>query len=361
MDLKKFLSPLDISYLRRTIGQPQDNWFQNIYLYITWKCQLACRCCYLGEERLKRATTMPLDQIFTSLRIWRELGGKKLCFIGGEPTLHPQFEEAAQYAHNLGYEKVTIDTNGLRSALDKLNNFNCSNFTCIQISLDGASPETHDKIRGEGTFKIVMNTIKELCKKGFDVRIICTVNKVNMEECLNILPLADEFGVTLVKYHIFSGIGKGKKETKWVLNPYEWIEFIRTLSEQKGKYRAKIQYQPAYTLKRKEYRYLAEGYEGCIGRKLERASIFPDGRVYVCSYLFDTDLNFATEVNREIRINRKFSELDLFIERDDECNNCEFSKTCSGGCPAEKIVTGSLPCKSYPDVFPICRLWKSTV
>lgn len=356
----RILSAQDLSDLKATIGQMHKSWFRNVYPYITEKCQLRCDQCYLGE-RLERAATMSLDQALTNLRIWRDLGGTKICFLGGEPTLYPQFEEAVRYANRLGYEKVVLDTNGLQLALDKLGNLDCSDFTYIQISLDGASPETNDRIRGEGTWRVVVNTTKELCKKGFDVRIICTVSKANIRDCLNILPIADDLGVTLVKYHIFSGIGKGREKTQWLLNPYEWIEFIDALLEQRGRYRAKIQYQPSYAREEVGYRYLSEGYEGCIGRKLDRVSIFPDGKVYVCSYLFDTDLNFASVVNGQVRIKKGFNELDLFVGQDDECSHCKFNEICAGGCPAEKIITGSLPCKRYDGIFPICRLWKSTV
>jgi len=358
LKVKNALNAQDFSYLKKTIGQRKCSWFQNVYLYITEKCQLRCGYCYLGE-RLKRASTMPINQIRDNLIIWKELGGRKICFLGGEPTLHPQFEEAVRYANTLGYEKVIVNTNGLQPALNKLKNFDPSDFSYIQISLDGVSPYTHDKIRGKGTSRIVLNTIKELCKKGFDVRIICTVNRLNIKGCLNILPVADNIGVSLVKYHIFSGIGNGKKNIQWLLNPYEWIEFTETLLKQKGKYETKIQYQPAYAKKETINRYLNEGYEGCLGRKLDRVSIFPDGNVYMCSYLFDTDLNFAKIVNGQIQLNRGFSELNLFSQ--DECKCCKFNKICLGGCPAEKVVTGLLPCNAYSDVFPICRLWKSTV
>lgn len=354
------LNTEDFSCLTATIGHMQESWFQNVYPYITEECQLHCSHCYLGN-RLERAAEMSLDQIFVNLEIWKALGGRKLCFLGGEPTLHPQFEEAVRYANRLGYEKVLLDTNGLSIASRKLGNLDCIDLTYIQVSLDGASSRTHDRIRSKGTFKIVIDTIRELCERGFDTRIICTVNKANIRDCLGILSIADDLGVSLVKYHIFSGIGRGRKRNQWVLNPYEWTEFVNVLLEQKGKYRAKILYQPAYAGKELGYQYLREGYRGCIGRNLDRASIFPDGKAYVCSYLFDTDLNFSNVENGQVRIEKRFNELNLFVSQDDTCNSCQFNEICAGGCPAEKIVTGSLPCKRYPGIFPVCRLWKSTV
>lgn len=33
---------------------------------------------------------------------------------------------------------------------------------------------------------------------------------------------------------------------------------------------------------------------------------------------------------------------------------------CLGGCPAEEIVMGASSCATYPDIVPVCRLWKSS-
>lgn len=359
--MKQIITPKDFTYLKEIIKTPPENWFQNIYLYITEKCQLRCKHCYLGK-RLKRGATMPKDKVFDNLMIWKKLGGKKLCFLGGEPTLHPQFEEVVRYANKLNYEKITLDTNGLQVALNKISNLNPSDFSYIQISLDGGSPNTNDKIRGNGSFNATLNTIKELCKKKFDIRIICTVNKCNLKDCLNILSFADQYGVSLVKYHIFSGIGTGRKNNNWVLKSNEWKRFINTLLKQKGKYKTGIQYQAAYSGKEREKLYFRQGYRGCIGRNLDRVSIFPDGKVYICSYLFDTDLNFADIKNNKLQIKRgKFNELELFFSVLKKCDNCKFNNVCFGGCPAEKIVTGFYPCNKHRNTYPICRLWKSEI
>lgn len=79
----------------------------------------------------------------------------------------------------------------------------------MQVSLDGGSPATHDQFRGEGTFAQALATTSELTTRGFDTRIICTVNQANREDALNLLEIADDLGVSLVKFHVFSTIGTG--------------------------------------------------------------------------------------------------------------------------------------------------------
>lgn len=334
--------------------------FRNVYVYITEQCQLRCKHCYMGD-RLERATVMPAEDVYDTLRTWRQLGGSKLTLLGGEPTLHPNFKQFVEYANGLGYEKVIVTTNGLKPAFRKLSDMNSSDFAYIQISLDGGSAESHNSIRGRNTFEISWQTIQDLCARGFDTRIICTVNKANIEDCLDLLPMADEAGVTLVKYHVFSGIGIGASNDDLLVTPPEWIEFCDKLADEQKKHKAKISYQPTYARLSDIPKYANQGYRGCIGRTLDRISIFPDGRAYVCSYLFDTDLQFMNIVNRHPQVNRNWNELDLFTDvlHNEGCGTCKAQSVCNGGCPAEEVVMGGSSCDAYPDIVPVCRLWKS--
>jgi len=358
--LEKFFASEDLLWLSKNFGASRNKWFQSIFLYITEKCQLNCKHCYLGW-RLKRKGEMSFDQIISHLKIWKEIGVKRVCFIGGEPTLHPNLKEAIEYANNLEYEEVIMDTNGIPPALNVLSKINPSDLTYIQVSLDGTSPKTHDQIRGRGTFKMTLKTIKELCNRGFDVRIICTANKINVKDCLNILKIADKIGVSLVKYHICSKEGRCKDNPRLPFMPQEWIEFVENLLKFGMSYKTKILFQPSYATEKTGYQYFKEGYKGCIGRQLNKISIFPDNKMYLCSYLFDTDLNFAEMTNDQIKIKKRFNELNLFINQNEECMNCQFGKICMGGCPAENLIRGFLICKKYPNIFPLCRLWKASL
>ncbi|XDE62353.1 radical SAM protein [Arthrospira platensis BEA 1257B] len=215
--------------------------FRNLYLYITEKCELRCGHCYMGD-RLDRALDMPYKTVCNSLMFWRQMGSSKLTILGGEATLHKEFEKILEYAYKCGYEKIILTTNGLRNSRKRLSLIHPSIFAYVQVSLDGASSKTHDIIRGHGKFKETLETIRILCEAGFEVRIICTVNNLNIHESLNLLSIADEIGVTLVKFHVFSGIGSGRKNDDWIVEPYEWINFYKRLEQEKGKWKTQIWY-----------------------------------------------------------------------------------------------------------------------
>ncbi|MGY1929556.1 radical SAM protein [Nocardia gipuzkoensis] len=334
--------------------------FRNVYLYITEACQLRCEHCYMGE-RLDRALKMPLPQIVDTLTTWRRMGGDKLTILGGEPTLHPHYCEAIRLSRKLGYEHVITTTNAQKPALKKFRKLEPDDFAYIQVSLDGGSRATHDAVRGGGTFDEAMETTRELCERGFDTRIICTVNKANEQDVLQLLDIADQLGVSLVKFHVFSTIGTGHGNPEMAMNPREWVEFCDNLNTVAPQYKTRVWYQPTYARRDQMERYAAEGYQGCIGRTLDRISIFPDGRCYVCSYLFDTSLHFAQMVDGQVQLNHGVNEFDLFTSAlaESSCGGCKAS-ACQGGCPAEELVMGKASCAAYDDIVPVCRLWKSS-
>jgi len=336
--------------------------FRNVYLYITEACQLRCEHCYMGE-RLERALKMTPNQIIDTLMVWRKMGGDKLTILGGEPTLHPFYVHTIKAASQIGYGHVITTTNAQKPAQRKFGQLEPSDFDYVQVSLDGGSAATHDAVRGAGTFDIAMETTAELCERGFDTRIICTVNKGNEGDVLDLLRIADEIGTSLVKFHVFSTIGTGHENPGLAMTPPEWVTFCSRLEAVAPEHKTRVWFQPTYARRDQMDRYAAEGYQGCIGRTLDRISIFPDGRAYVCSYLFDTDSYFARMEGNHVVLNRsaEANEFDLFTLPliDDSCRGCK-SSACFGGCPAEQIVMGSSSCAEYTDIVPVCRLWKSS-
>ncbi|MGH3699029.1 MAG: radical SAM protein, partial [Pseudonocardiaceae bacterium] len=214
------------------------------------------------------------------------MGGSKLTILGGEPTLHPDYTDVIRFATELGYEHVITTSNGLNPAIRKFRRMQPDDFAYIQISLDGGCADSHDQVRGKGTFDEALRNVAELAERGFDTRIICTVNRVNADDCLNLLDIADEIGVSLVKFHVFSIIGSGHGAAEWGMQPDEWISFYERLERVAPAYHTRVWYQPTYARRERMAGYAADGYRGCIGRTLDRISIFPDGRAYVCSFLF---------------------------------------------------------------------------
>jgi MoaA/NifB/PqqE/SkfB family radical SAM enzyme len=327
--------------------------FHNIYLYITERCQLRCGHCYMGD-RLERGQAMSFEKAAATISYMNRLGAEYLTFVGGEPTLHPDLPRMVKHALDAGYRKVMLDSNGL--LVKRIQQIPPESLFYVRISLDGASPETHDKVRGSGNFDKTIDAIKLLTSSGYTVRITSTIFRFNIHEAFKIISLADELGVRLVNFHTFSEEGNGVVNSHWSLKPEDWIEFYESLTERKEKYKAEIRYPPTWATPKKAKEYAKQGFRGCLGCSLDRLSIFPDGRCYVCSVLFDQPLHFATLTEKGLVLNRQNNEYELFTKANIDADDPSFM-----GCPAETVLEGNGKPKHSDGLISMCRLWRTQV
>jgi pyruvate-formate lyase-activating enzyme len=75
-------------------------------------CNLTCSfCCFANRDMGDR---LPTEKVKQALNSFKKIGITGIEFTGGgEPTLHPDFEEIVKYTHELGF-KIGICTNGAR-------------------------------------------------------------------------------------------------------------------------------------------------------------------------------------------------------------------------------------------------------
>ncbi|MBS1868370.1 MAG: radical SAM protein [Actinobacteria bacterium] len=327
--------------------------FHNIYLYITERCQLRCGHCYMGD-RLERGLMLDFEEATGIIDRCRTLGGEYITFLGGEPTLHPDLPRMVDHALAVGYRQVMINSNGLlERTIDKITP---EKLHYISFSLDGATAETHDAVRGAGTYARTVPCIARTVAAGYPVRIICTISQRNLHDAEAMLALADELGVAMTNFHVFSEEGRGiANAADWSLSPQEWIDFYERLEQIKDDYRTSIWYPPTYATPAKLERYVDEGYRGCVGCSLDRLSIFPDGRAYVCSLLFDEPLHFAVMTPQGLRLNREQNEFELFTQATFQAGDQPWLS----GCPAETVLAHNGKPETPDDLVSICRLWKS--
>jgi MoaA/NifB/PqqE/SkfB family radical SAM enzyme len=325
--------------------------FHNIFLYITERCQLRCGHCYMGG-RLERGMVLSYQEACRIIRSCRRLGAEYITLIGGEPTIHPDLPKIVAYACACGYKQVMIDTNGIRP--DRIMIIPNNQLYSVTVSLDGATSGSHERVRGSGTFARTLGSIRKLVAHGYRVRINCTVFKFSIHEAVLVIKLAEELGVHLVNYHTFSEEGFGFGKSDWSLTPYEWITFCESLERIRKQSSVSVWYPPTWTTQQKLPRYVAEGFNGCLGCSLDRLSIFPDGRCYLCSVLFDRSMHFATITEDGFILNRNKNEFDAFSRA------AYFSEHQTlTGCPAEKILEEQGKRINPSGFISLCRCWKS--
>jgi MoaA/NifB/PqqE/SkfB family radical SAM enzyme len=179
--------------------------FERIVLHLTDRCQLNCDHC-LRDPELK-----PTDLSVTLLGrvlddMQRLYGTPAVAFTGGEPTLHPDFDAFVLAAAERGM-RWSIVTNGIHldRVLGRLAAHPGALEACerIAISVDGATEETHDAIRGRGSFRAVLSAHIVASSMGIPTRFHMTINQRNAHEVEALALLASDMGVPAV---LFEGV-----------------------------------------------------------------------------------------------------------------------------------------------------------
>jgi len=182
-------------------------------------CNLRCRHCY------QNATKPAPDELSTKERLklvdrLYEAGVVSIAFSGGEPLMRPDFFEVAKHAANKGIY-VALATNGTMINKETAEKLKMSGVEYVEVSLDGATPRTHNSFRGLPCFKKTVDGIKHLVKSGLYTCVATTAMKHNLHDIPDVVELAKTLGVRRVIVFNFVPTGRGEKILNLDLSPCE--------------------------------------------------------------------------------------------------------------------------------------------
>jgi len=162
---------------------------------ITNRCTLRCKHCFIYRDGNPNESSNEMETplMLKKLAELQKLHGiQHMLWMGGEPLLRPDVlrDGIKLFSNN------TITTNGTLKPIDLPN--------CIYvISLDGP-PKLNDAVRGNGTFKKVMNTLSNVPDK-FSSTVMCQCvvtrqNEDSLEELVKLLRPTRAEGMTFSFY-----------------------------------------------------------------------------------------------------------------------------------------------------------------
>src|SRR5246127_5271072 len=163
---------------------------------LTYACNLACVHCLSssGKRDPHELSTQSCKDIID------ELERMQVFYVnigGGEPTVRPDFWELVDYAtaHHVG---VKFSTNGVKIDPDAARMLAASDYVDVQISLDGATAEVNDAVRGPGSYATAMAAMRNLADAGFTgFKISVVVTRHNVDQLDEFAALASRYGATL--------------------------------------------------------------------------------------------------------------------------------------------------------------------
>src|SRR6056300_187387 len=140
-----------------------------IRVSVTDRCDF--RCVYCMSEKmtfLPRSTVLSLEEIERVIKVFTELGVKKVRITGGEPLVRKDIDKLFKSIGRIdALDEITLTTNGsqLKSKSMMLKKAGVKR---INISLDSLNPITFKKLTRTGDLQKVLDGIHAAINVGFD-------------------------------------------------------------------------------------------------------------------------------------------------------------------------------------------------
>jgi mycofactocin radical SAM maturase len=298
----------------------------NVTWEVTYACNLSCIHC-LSDAGKKRAGELTTDECKRVIDAASAMKVFQFNIGGGEPFMRPDFIDLMDYAHSK--EIVTcISTNGTLID-DEVSHRLDNRLVYIQVSLDGATPESNDPIRGKGSFGKVMRALECLRKCDIEVSINCVLTKRSFPELDKMVALAADFGAKL-RVSRFRPSGRGLDSwSELNIEKSHMLAFSQWLSQHLGVSTG----DSFFSISTEERRSL--GLNMCGACKLT-CCISPEGNLYPCAFLQDREFQAGslpqddfTDLWNNSPVFHSFRALEI-----KSCESCQRFEMCHGGCPA---------------------------
>jgi mycofactocin radical SAM maturase len=304
---------------------------------LTYACNLSCVHCLSSSGR-RDPRELTTDECF---EVVDELQRMQVFYVnigGGEPTVRPDFWDIVDYAtsHRVG---VKFSTNGVRITSAVADRLASNDYLDVQISLDGATPEVNDPVRGAGSFSTAITAMANLAAagmSGFKLSVVATRHNIGQLDAFK--ELADRYGATL---RITRLRPSGRAADSWDdLHPlpaqqrqlYDWL-----VAHGEG------------VLTGDSFFHLAAFGDALPGLNLCGAGrvvclIDPIGDVYACPFAIHEEF-LAGNVRHPGGFAAVWQQSELFAglrrpQTGGACQACSAYSTCRGGCMAAKFFTG---------------------
>ncbi|MDH6291485.1 mycofactocin radical SAM maturase [Rhodococcus opacus] len=304
---------------------------------LTYACNLSCVHCLSSSGR-RDPRELSTEQCKS---IIDELQRMQVFYVnigGGEPTVRSDFWELVDYAtaHQVG---VKFSTNGVKIDKKVAARLAASDYVDVQISLDGATAEVNDAVRGPGSFAMAVRALENLSEAGFkDAKISVVVTRHNVSQLDDFKALADKYGATL-RITRLRPSGRGADV---------WDELHPTQAQQRELYNWLVANGEG-VLTGDSFFHLSAYGDALPGLNLCGAGrvvclIDPIGDVYACPFAIHEQF-LAGNIVVDGGFQQVWQTSELFQElrspqTGGACSKCNHYDSCRGGCMAAKFFTG---------------------
>jgi MoaA/NifB/PqqE/SkfB family radical SAM enzyme len=177
-------------------GRSLDEYGSPLFLawQLTNRCEANCLAC-CEESGPHNAWKDELDRD-EALRVVDEaidLGIPYVAFGGGEPLGVPFVWDIFDRLAAAGVS-IKLETNGRHIDEGAADRLHALGVQCIQISVDGATPETHERVRPGSSFAAALGAIERLVERGSAPQMVFSPTRGNIHEIVRAYEMSKRLG-----------------------------------------------------------------------------------------------------------------------------------------------------------------------
>jgi radical SAM protein with 4Fe4S-binding SPASM domain len=314
-----------------------------VNLELTHQCNENCRHCYID---FNAPPPLPAKYWKRFLDELLQLGTLLLTISGGEPLLHPEFEDIYRYAHSNGFairlfsNLLKLDTSIL-SLLEKHKPLN------VQTSIYGHTAELHDDItRLKGSFVKTTGAVRRLLEIGIPVIMKTTWMQPNIASMQEIEKFVYDLGADFQGSVRIMPARNGKSQnTNLRLSMEQLVSlYADDTSTPKAWTHKSDALLPDGNRVIDDAEFTANTLDYPCGAAVITMRIAPDGRVFPCVQFSKAGGNAVERSLREIwETSSWFATLrSLRQSNAKECSQCSLAKHCFR-CPADSYEESGDP------------------
>jgi SynChlorMet cassette radical SAM/SPASM protein ScmF len=338
-----------------------------MYIYVTDECDQRCPHCWIRPVREGHSslTSPRLDQYFEFIDAARPMGLRYVKVTGGEPLLRRETFAIVEHSAQAGISS-TIESNAMLVGEEQACFFR-DHKVHIGVSLDGASPEVHDRRRGLiGAFERTMRAIRLMAATGVPLTVTCAVSRSNLgeiEKILELLSRVESRARIVFKINPIVPIGRARsmKRRGETLEPHELLHLAETVYE---KLLPRFEPQGLKIMLQLEAAFFSvEGILNGLGKAgtrncgfLSLISVLADGSITFCGIGYAQRHLVMGSIREEYDLPKLWNAHPLLTEVRRRvrhglkgiCGHCLFHPVCLGGCRASAVAVGGSLASSPP-------------
>ncbi|MEI7849011.1 MAG: radical SAM protein [Chloroflexota bacterium] len=315
---------------------------QTVYLEILYSCNLSCEYCYIGKDSNHKSPTIgSKESIFKILQKLKEEGTQEIVLLGGEPTIHPQFQEICEKIAELKFTSKGIVTNGTLLSSELVRTLKRCDFW-VDISFRSGNQAIFDKITAKnGSFEKCISAAKLCSDEGIHLGIEYDCSRYNYNSLYETILMLKDYGIILNQIQLHRILPEGdalESQQSLILSLQEWEEVFSQAQKIKQDLNIPIAFEDGFPYCLVDRKYWDLLVPCACGYTL--ITINPLGDVRYCAcYKADLGNIFTTPLSEiweaSLRDYRMIENHPL------PCQECLLVETCRSGCSVSGLNRGS--------------------